>query len=247
MNANASESERTRIPVTYRDEWQDGFGARGWKLDAALQDTAVIASTAYTGEKVPTSVLVHDILDHLLCGFGFSGHRNEAMAVIQLASRTGADTETSFRPMVEEVLHGRILGEPIRSFLPETLKAHLPDARLSDEETMSQLSRRLGRERLRTLLLAHFQAIGEEGTRSAKARWRSFGLDYARRTAIGLCLQELLVRADETALAHHWEHARAFFRVGNRECELVIKSPEAHEWRLPVRDLQQASASRLEP
>ena len=86
--------------MSYRDEWEDGFGVRGWKLDAAMRDSTVIASTAYTGENVPTSVLIQDILDHLLCGFGFSGHRNEAMAVVQLASRTGVDAEISFCPMV---------------------------------------------------------------------------------------------------------------------------------------------------
>ncbi|HEB97490.1 MAG TPA: hypothetical protein ENI96_13790, partial [Sedimenticola thiotaurini] len=98
MSKTHHSRQRMRIPVTYRDEWQDGFGARGWKLDASLMESTVISSTAYTGEKVPTSVLVHDILDHLLSGFGFSGHRNEAMAVVQLASRTGADIEISFRP-----------------------------------------------------------------------------------------------------------------------------------------------------
>jgi len=226
--------QRTHIPVTYRDEWQDGFGARGWKLDAAMRDNTVIASTAYTGENVPTSVLIHDILDHLLCGFGFSGHRNEAMAVIQLASRTGADTGISFHPMVEEVLRGLILGESIETFLPDMLKRHLPDRLLSDEESMSYLSRRLGKQQLRPLLLAHFQAMGEAGISPAKAHWHRAGLDYDRRTAIGLCLQELLVKAEEIALTRRWQHARAYFLIDNRECGLVIKYPETHELRLPV-------------
>jgi len=228
--------KQTRIPVTYRDEWQDGLGARGWKLDASLMDSTVIASTAYTGEKVPTSVLIHDILDHFLCGFGFSGHRNEAMAVIQLASRTGADIEISFRPMAEEVMSGQILGEPIKTFLPDTLKQLLPAGTLRVEERMSHLSRRLGKQRVRSLLLAHFQAIGEEGVGPAKAHWYRAGLDYDRRTAIGLCLQELLVQADEIALTRQWKHAHALFLVDNRECGLSIEFPETHELRLPVND-----------
>jgi len=236
MSKTHNSRQWIRIPVTYRDEWQDGFGARGWKLDASLMDSTVIASTAYTGEKVSTSVLIHDILDHLLCGFGFSGHRNEAMAVIQLASRAGADIEISFRPMVEEVMRGRILGESIETFLPDTLKGHLPDDTLSDEERMSHLSNRLGKRRLRSLLLAHFQAIGKEGIGPAKAHWHRAGLDYERRTAIGLCLQELLVRADEMALTRRWQHARACFLVDNRECGISIEYPETHELRLPVND-----------
>ena len=236
MSKTHNSSQQTRIPVTYRDEWQDGFGARGWKLDTAMTDSTVIASTAYTGENVPTSVLIHDILDHLLCGFGFSGHRNEAMAVIQLASRTGADTKISFHPMVEEVTRGLILGESIDTFLPDTLKRHLPDAPLSNEERMSYLSRRLGKQRLRSQLLAHFQAIGEEGIGPAKAHWHRAELDYDRRTAIGLCLQELLVQADAMALTQRWHHARACFLLDNRECKLNIEYPETHELRQPVND-----------
>ena len=234
-----------RIPVTYRDEWQDGFGARGWKLDASLMESTVISSTAYTGEKVPTSVLVHDILDHLLSGFGFSGHRNEAMAVVQLASRTGADIEISFRPMVEEVLHGRILGESLEAFLPDTLKHDLPADTLSEGERMSCLSRKLGEQRLRSLLFAHFQAVGEEGIRPAKARWYRAGLNYDRRTAIGLCLQELLAQADEMALSRRWQHARACFLVDNRKCGLSIEFPEPHELWLPVNDEDSAIGNNM--
>ncbi|HEC06060.1 MAG TPA: hypothetical protein ENJ12_04380 [Thiolapillus brandeum] len=236
MSKTHNSRQRTRIPVTYRDEWQDGLGARGWKLDTAMTDSTVIASTAYTGENVPTSVLIHDILDHLLCGFGFSGHRNEAMAVVQLASRTGADAEISFCPMAEEVMRGLVPGESIETFLPDQLKRHLPDGPMSNEERMSYLSRRLGKQRLRSLLLAHFQAIGEEGIGMAKAHWHKAGLDYDRRTAIGLCLQELLVQADAMALTRRWQHARGNFLVGNRECKLNIESPEKHELRQPVND-----------
>jgi hypothetical protein len=49
----------------YGRTWRDGFGARGWKVAGAVNDPEVIASTAETGERIPTSVFVHDILDHL--------------------------------------------------------------------------------------------------------------------------------------------------------------------------------------
>jgi len=236
MSKSHNSNQLTCIPVTYRGEWQDGFGARGWKLDTAMADSTVIASTAYTGENVPTSVLIHDILDHLLCGFGFSGHRNEAMAVVQLASRTGADAEISFCLMAEEVMRGLFLGESIEAFLPDLLKRYLPDETLSNEERMSYLSHRLGKQRLRSLLLAHFQMIGEEGIGPAKAHWHRAGLDYDRRTTIGLCLQELLVQADAMALTRRWQHARGNVLVDNRECKLNIESPETHELRMLVND-----------
>jgi len=234
--AEKSSRQWTPIPVTYRNEWQDGFGARGWKLDAAMMDSMVIASTAYTGDAVPTSVLIHDMLDHFLCGFGFSGHRNEAKAVIQLASRTSADIEISFRPMVEEVMDGLIQGESIRAFLPDTLKRHLLADALNDEAQMTHLSHKLGNRRLESLLLAHFQVIGEEGIGPAKAHWHRAGLDYGRRTAIGLCLQKLLVQADEMALTWRWKHTKACFLIDNRECGLSIESPETSKLRLPVLD-----------
>ena len=60
------------VAVTYKRQWDDGYGARGWKLDATIGDPAIIASTRETGEKIKTSVFVHDILDHLLSGFGIS-------------------------------------------------------------------------------------------------------------------------------------------------------------------------------
>ncbi|MCA1806103.1 MAG: hypothetical protein LC646_12430, partial [Xanthomonadaceae bacterium] len=115
------------IPVSYRREWQDGFGARGWKLDVSIDEPSVIAATAEHGMRVPTSVLVHDILDHHLCGFGIGGHRNEAMALLQLAARTGADPRVDFRQIVDEdLMQGHCNGEPLLAFLPDDLVALVP-------------------------------------------------------------------------------------------------------------------------
>ena len=75
------------VPVTYRKEWQDGFGARSWKLDAAANDRMVIASTSYTGEKIATSVLVHDLLDH--CVSGFEERRQQYRVDIERAAHSG--------------------------------------------------------------------------------------------------------------------------------------------------------------
>lgn len=90
------------VPVTYKKVWDDGFGARGWKVNATIGDPEIIASTRETGWKINTSVFIHDILDHLLSGFGISGHRREAMALIQLAKRTGSDPGPEFEQLVRE-------------------------------------------------------------------------------------------------------------------------------------------------
>ncbi len=106
-----------QIPVTWRLEWDDGFGARGWKLDDSLNDPYVIAATADTGSRIATSVPVHDILDHYLCGLPLSGHRNEAIALVQLGLRTGSSPAPDFAAMVDEdLLQGRVNGESMRSF-----------------------------------------------------------------------------------------------------------------------------------
>jgi hypothetical protein len=85
-----------QVPVTYKKIWDDGFGARGWKLDATIGDPEIIASTRETGQRINTSVFIHDILDHFLSDFGVSGQRREAMALIQLSKRTGSDPVSDY-------------------------------------------------------------------------------------------------------------------------------------------------------
>ena len=55
-----------QVPVTYKKVWDDGFGARGWKVNATIGDPAIIASTRETGLRINTSVFIHDILDHYM-------------------------------------------------------------------------------------------------------------------------------------------------------------------------------------
>ena len=62
------------VPTIYAAQWDDGFGARGWELDVPDLGADVIPATPYTGERIPTSVFAHDLVDHDLCGFRLSGH-----------------------------------------------------------------------------------------------------------------------------------------------------------------------------
>jgi hypothetical protein len=212
------------VPMTYRTEWPDGFGARGWKLDAAIADRPVIASTSYTGEKVPTSVLVHDILDHFVSGFGFSGHRNEAMATAQLGLRTGAEIRSSYALMVEEVTRGEVEGEGLDTFLPPSLTLHLPIEEIKPAEKMRHLAEKLGVNELRSMLLSHFYEMGLAGVPRAIASWRRHDLDYDRRAEMGLCLQRLLVRADSFSVGEDPPLLRATFLLTNEECILTLQS-----------------------
>lgn len=225
MTTAAHQAETTApvaVPVTYRREWQDGFGARGWKLDTAIGDEFVIASTAYTGGNIPTSVLIHDIVDHYLCGFGLSGHRDEAMALIQLRERTGTDIEPDYAQMVDEdIARGLVNGEPLETFLPPDLAQQLP-AQGTPAGRMRALRERIGGQTLHERLIARFFELGEQGRQHAQQAWQRLGLDYAKRPAIALALQHLLEQADAWMLEQEVETMRGRFMITPEECRLEM-------------------------
>lgn len=215
-----------RVPVTYNAEWQDGYGARGWKLDVAIDDPEVIAATAETGRKLPTSVLVHDILDHHLCGLALGGHRNEAIALHQLGLRTGADPLPDLMQMVDEdLIHGVVVGEPMRTFLTDELRALLPPNLNEDRTVIEYLSVRMGRDALRQSLLRCLRDIGRDMADAAMVQYRRTGLDPARRGFLGLALQTLLVRIDTRAMSENWHEAHGVFAFSDRLCALEIDVP----------------------
>ncbi|BAZ95257.1 DNA-directed RNA polymerase, beta subunit [Thiohalobacter thiocyanaticus] len=210
------------VPVTYRREWQDGFGARGWKLDIAIDDAFVIASTAYTGGNIPTSVLIHDIVDHHLCGFTLSGHRDEAMALVQLRERTGTDIRPDYSQMVDEdILQGLVNGEAPETFLPPDLARQLPEQG-TPAERMHALRKRIGEQALRERLITRFFELGEQGRQRAEQAWRRLGLEYAQRAAIALALQRLLERADAWMLEQDIEALQGRFVITPEECRLEM-------------------------
>ncbi len=214
------------ILVTYRHEWQDGYGARGWKLNCALDDPNVIAATAETGCRINTSVLIHDILDHYISGFPLSGHRNEAMALTQLASRTGSDPRADYEQMVDEdLMQGRVSGESFRSFLPEHLIRLLPEDSLSGKEIIEFLKEKTGHTSLRSILADHFFELGQQGIPMARANWRRHELDYEQRKGFGICLQNLLERGEEIIARGQHVDAAGKFVVSNRQCGLYIYNP----------------------
>jgi hypothetical protein len=187
-----------RLPVTYKKSWNDGFGARGWKLNIAIGNPEIIASTRETGQRINTSVFVHDILDHFLSGFGVSGHRSEAMALIQLSRRTNSDPTSDYAQMVEEdILNGRVNREPLLTFLPKELREALPsDSKLSDIETISFLKRKFSGEDLRDILVNRFFTLGNRGKEHAINSWSVIDLRTNMQTEIGMALQNLLEVTD---------------------------------------------------
>lgn len=219
---------RVEVPVSYRREWDDGFGARGWKLDAAIEDPAVIAATAETGSRIPTSVLVHDVLDHWLCGLPLSGHRNEAAALYQLSVRTGSDPGPDFAQMVDEdLMHGRANGEPVRDFLPSWLLEWAPAPIDDDRKLIETLTQRLGAPALRQALILRFFELGAAYAQQAVAEFERAGLDYTRRTMYGEGLQQALRAADDWVLREDIDRVRGRFVLETERCSLDIEVPES--------------------
>lgn len=215
-----------RLPLTYKKSWDDGFGARGWKLNATIGDLEIIASTRETGKKINTSVLVHDVLDHFLSGFGVSGHRSEAMALAQLALRTGSDPTPDYEQMInEDIMHGRVNRESLTQFLPDDLLALLPTATaMVENDIIARLKDVMGESRLRARLLEHFAALGESGKAHAADSWGKLGLDKKKQQPFGLALQNLLEQADSHVEQMDCDKAAAEIILNNNVCVFTVKT-----------------------
>ena len=224
-------SQGIRLPVTYKKSWDDGFGARGWKLDATIDDPEIIASTRETGQKINTSVFVHDILDHFLSGFGVSGHRSEAMALIQLSKRTHSDPGPDYEQMVrEDIINGRVNGEPLITFLPQELKKILPlTTDMSNKEIISFLKLKISEKTLCDILIKHFYTLGKAGEEHATASWLSLDLDPKKQTEIGLALQNLLNIIDLKVEETGTEELKGFIVINNEKITFTMEEKNSFD------------------
>lgn len=226
MSPDMSREKLTLVAVTYQRQWQDGFGARGWKLDCSIDDPSVIAATAETGTRIQTSVLVHDILDHHLCGVAIGGHRNEAKALYQLAVRTGSDPAPDFAQMVDEdLMHGRVNGEPLQDFLPGWLADAVPRGAACAAECIAHLRGRFGAGPLRQALIMRFFELGAAYAPTAAEAFARTGLRYERRDAYGRGLQRALQDADAYMLHADLEAAQGAFVLRPDHCVLELATP----------------------
>ena len=203
------------VPAIYARQWDDGFGARGWKLDVPGAGADVIAATPYPGERILTSVFVHDLVDHHLCGFRLSGYLDEAGALIQLAQRTGSDPVPDFQQIIDEdLLSGLVAGPDWKDLLPASLAAEI-DPRVDPKVALEDLRRKLGDGLLRALFTAGFVQEGWRRRDAARAAWTARGLDYAARPRIALALQKLFGWMDAQVQARDWPRARGELAIGN--------------------------------
>lgn len=211
------------FPVIYRTEWQDGYGAQGWKLDVSVNDREVIACTSYTGQKSQTSVLIHDLLDHLVSGFWLSGYSNEARATAMHGLRNGMEVRSSYERMIEDILKSRNLGEPFQRFLPSKVVDGIPQNCVTDAEKLDFLLEQRSPDKLRTMLLQGFLMLGIGGIPLAYEQWKKQNLLFERMNAIGRCLQRLQERGESLLAEASANIATGSFQVGNEACKLMLE------------------------
>jgi hypothetical protein len=221
------EDGRITVGARYRRTWQDGFGARGWKLNSALDDPEIIASTREAGGRIATSVFVHDVLDHLLSGFAPSGHRAEAMALVQLGERTGSDIRGDHEQMVrEDLLAGRAQGESLLHFLgTRLLSLAETDPAMEPGEIIRALHEHMGEQPLVQALIERFESLGREGRSHALHSWYALGLPHHERGRIGLALQRVLAQADAHAQDSALDDAEARIRISAYAVALEVIYP----------------------
>ena len=217
-----------QVPVTYKKVWDDGFGARGWKINATIGDPQIIASTRETGQRINTSVFIHDILDHFLSGFGVSGHRSEAMALIQLSKRTGSNPRSDYEQLTrEDILNGIVNGEKFKDFLPTNLISMIPDnSGMTDKEMIGYLKEKIGEKHLIKYLVDNFFTLGAAGESHAAESWKSLGLDIHKPTKIGRALQTLLEVIDLKVEGLGVEKLRGFIRINNSHVSFTMQEPD---------------------
>lgn len=216
-----TQSSGKQFDLTYHSEWRDGYGAQGWKLDLAMDDPEVIACTAYTGNKTPTSVLVHDMLDHLISGFWLSGYANEARATAMHGIRNGIEVRSSYEWMADEMLGAKLLKESLTDFLPASITDGIP-ALTTPDEMIALLLENNDPADIRSHLVEGFFRIGLSGIPIAVSNWQDQRLDFGRMHSIGLCLQTLLIEAQD--IIGNWaaETAKGRILVGNEVCEFSV-------------------------
>ena len=220
-------SGRIGIPVSYRNCWDDGYGARGWKPDLAIGNPAIMASTRQSGDVIQTSVLVHDLLDHIVSGFAMSGHRAEAMASHQLGLRTGSDVHRDYLQLVlEDLRFGRVNGESMVSFLPPDLVERVPTSLHGEDEKVARFLREtIGEALLIQRLNERMAELGRQGEQHARNSWAALGLNKDIAAQTGLQLQALLNQCDRQAEAAGVDRLKAVFWVADYSSSIELIGP----------------------
>lgn len=211
-----------QIPITYQDEWHDGFGARGWKLDCATGHSEMIASTSCLGGKSPTSVIVHDVVDHHLSGFGWT-LPDEAKAIVIHGLRNGIEVLSSLESLADDLLRESPPACAIEAFLPPEIAVAFDFEGSAHHTKVRLLIEKFERDELRAMLAKQLHVVGLMGIPEALTRWHMIGLTVEDLPATGFAIQRLLVSAETAIDAQHENVANAILEVLPGRCLLVLR------------------------
>lgn len=211
-----------RLRLIYRDEWNDDFGAQGWKLEAAIADPDIIACTARSGGKSPTSVIVHDILDHFVSGFALSGCLNEARATVMHGLRNSIEVRSSFEWLIDDILRDPASDSDAQVLLAALLPAPVRACCRSPAEMVERLKEQSGTAKMRARLVQRLIGVGLGGVRTAMTSWEQRHLPFERMADIGFCIQELLEKADDAILANKIALGDALLDLSDDVCRLEL-------------------------
>lgn len=219
---------QAQLEIVYQKCWNDGFGARGWKIAPSIDDPRVIASSTYVGLASPTCVLIHDIMDHHLCGLSIGGHRNEMVATLLHAMRNGLPVRKSIDMMIDEFLTSGYCGEEISEFLADDLLEFIsPDT--PSERVPLLLSNTLGEAAIRSRLLDHYYNLGLAGLAPALMHYENLGLSLSRRYELGVRLQLLLEEAEACVIQDDTSCATGILDIADEDCSLILSGAD---WRI---------------
>jgi len=124
----------------------------------------------------------------------------------------------------EDIINGRVNGEPLSAFLPEQLKELLPlGNEMMDREIMSFLKSKISESKLYDILVEHFFTLGKAGQGHAIGAWTTLGLDPEKQTEIGLTLQGLLEIIDSKVEEMKVEELKGSIKIDNKNITFTMQ------------------------
>lgn len=212
--------------LTYKDSWPDSYGVSGWRLCDSEGRFPAFPSSAAVGTASPTSVPIHDVLDHWTCGFGWHTYSDEAKATVMHGLRNGIDVRRSFELLAEDLIVDQQPSEPIDFFVSHRRLVRDPGREnpSCNRETVIRTISQMGRRNAIAAASMGLRRVGLEGIGEAQCRWRKLGLDFSLMGHIGHVLQELLEEAESIVAAEKQEFIDAAFEITPDICSINVAS-----------------------
>ena len=178
-------------------------------------------SSTAIGPASPTSVPIHDVLDHWVCGFGWRTYSDEAKATVMHGLRNGIDVRKSFELLAEDLIADQNPLEPIELF--NLYRGLLLGGALNpSREAFNRVICQMGHEKAIASTSMSLHRIGLEGIHEAQRQWQKLGLNLSLMGHIGLALQELLKEAESIIVANKHDFIDATLGIQISNCTIEV-------------------------